>query len=255
MWKDFDDQCSIPADPEIIAEVLGKTKNFTQKFLAELQRNPLELFEEVQRNGELWYVSKRLRKEASKQRAYRESQAEKGRASAEKRANRGSTAVGTEAQPKSNPSSSSSSSTKGVANATVRSRVFERVFEYWKTTMNKPNARPIEKRRRAVYQRLKEGYSPDDIATAIRGCAASPHNMGQNDRHTEFNDLELICRDGTQIERFISLAGEYREKPVEACDECDRGIVYVETETGVNMLPCGCERGQQIKRQRERNEP
>ena len=62
------------------------------------------------------------------------------------------------------------------------------------------------KRDKAVKARLKEGYTVDQIKLAILGCSMTPHNMGQNDNNKKYNDLELICRDGTNVERFAGNA-------------------------------------------------
>jgi hypothetical protein len=53
---------------------------------------------------------------------------------------------------------------------------------------------------------LKDGYSEDDIITAITSCAKSPYHMGQNDNGTIYDDLTLICRNGEKLEGFINNA-------------------------------------------------
>jgi hypothetical protein len=78
----------------------------------------------------------------------------------------------------------------------------ERIFEHWRRVMDHPQARLNAKRRRAVEARLREGYSEQRIIQAIDGCALTPHNMGENERHQRYDDLELICRDGPHVERF-----------------------------------------------------
>ena len=81
-----------------------------------------------------------------------------------------------------------------------------RVFEYWKTILNHPNAKLTPERLKAISARLRDGYSMDDICAAIKGCSMSPHNMGQNDRQTVYDDIELICRDGKHVEQFMARA-------------------------------------------------
>jgi uncharacterized protein YdaU (DUF1376 family) len=77
------------------------------------------------------------------------------------------------------------------------------VFSHWKKVMGKNNSSKFNaKRKAAVKSRLKEGYTAEQIIQAIDGCAVTPHNMGQNDRGELFNDLELICRNGSNVERF-----------------------------------------------------
>ena len=77
------------------------------------------------------------------------------------------------------------------------------VFDYWLKVMGKNNQSKFNtKRKAAVKSRFKEGYTVEQIKQAIDGCANTPHNMGQNDRGELYNDLELICRNGSNVERF-----------------------------------------------------
>jgi uncharacterized protein YdaU (DUF1376 family) len=77
------------------------------------------------------------------------------------------------------------------------------VFNHWAKVMGKNNQSKFNaKRKGAVNSRFKEGYTVDQIKQAIDGCANTPHNMGQNDRGELYNDLELICRNGSNVERF-----------------------------------------------------
>jgi uncharacterized protein YdaU (DUF1376 family) len=108
MWVDSHNQCSIIDNNELLARAIGTTVEQWLELRAEIQCESDPIFEE--KSGCL--VSARLRLEASKQRKYRESQAEKGKRSAQQRFNRGSTAVQPEYQPEPNSSSSSSSSLK-----------------------------------------------------------------------------------------------------------------------------------------------
>ena len=85
----------------------------------------------------------------------------------------------------------------------------EKVFAHWKEVMNHPQAqlgKKDSKRYRAIASRLKEGYSADQLCSAINGCKNSPHHMGENDRHTVYDDIELICRDSAHVDKFIRLA-------------------------------------------------
>ena len=77
------------------------------------------------------------------------------------------------------------------------------IFDFWKTVMNKNNSSILNaKRISAIKARLKEGYSVDQICSAITGCANTPHNMGRNENSKLYNDIELICRTGVNVERF-----------------------------------------------------
>lgn len=95
------------------------------------------------------------------------------------------------------------------------------VFDYWVLVMHKkPTSVFNAKRKRAVQARLKEGYSVETLKAAIDGCRQSVFHMGQNDRGKLYNDLELICRDGTKVEGFLesnSGRGAFAS-PVDASD-------------------------------------
>ncbi len=113
----------------------------------------------------------------------------------------------------------STSSTEGPESPGARV-----VFEHWCAVMEKGDRAKFKgKRRRAVLARLKDGYSPEDLMAAVDGCAKTPHNMGQNDRGERYDDLELICRDETHVERFRANAtapprprGDPHKSPVRA---------------------------------------
>ncbi len=83
----------------------------------------------------------------------------------------------------------------------------DKVFEHWRTVMGK-NARTAfdDRRRKAVEKRLSDGYTVEDLCRAIDGCRRTPHNMGANDRKERFDDLELICRDASHVDRFRATA-------------------------------------------------
>lgn len=82
------------------------------------------------------------------------------------------------------------------------SELVREVFDYWQQVMEKPKAKLTSDRRAKVKARLAEGYTVADLKAAIDGCRATPHNMGDNDRRRPFNDLTLICRSGSHVERF-----------------------------------------------------
>ncbi len=80
------------------------------------------------------------------------------------------------------------------------------VFDYWRERLKHPQAIFTKDRKRAVESRLKDGYSPDRLKRAVDGCRASPFHQGQNDRNSVYDDLELICRNGKNVEWFIAKA-------------------------------------------------
>jgi len=76
------------------------------------------------------------------------------------------------------------------------------IFNYWKQVMGKQgNTLLSQKRKKKIEARLKE-YPIDEIKRAIDNCKLSPHHQGQNDQGTVYDDIELICRNPENIERF-----------------------------------------------------
>lgn len=82
----------------------------------------------------------------------------------------------------------------------------EKVFGYWQEVMQHPHAKLDLKREKTIRARFADGYSPEDLCLAVDGCKRDPFSMGENDRHTVFDDIELICRDGSHVDKFIKLA-------------------------------------------------
>ena len=86
------------------------------------------------------------------------------------------------------------------------------VFNFWQTVMNHPRARLDPKRKKTIQKAIEWGYSSDDLKTAIHGCSLTPHNMGKNDRSERYDGLELILRNGDQIDRFMANSSKPPEK-------------------------------------------
>ena len=79
------------------------------------------------------------------------------------------------------------------------------IFAYWQVTLSHPKSLLDKKRRGAIVARLQEGYSVERIKQAIDGIKTSTHHMGQNNHHTIYDDIELICRSGANVDRFAEL--------------------------------------------------
>jgi hypothetical protein len=82
------------------------------------------------------------------------------------------------------------------------------VFRYWVERMGKSASHTLftDERVVKVRERLLQGYTVDVLRKAIDGCALSPHHQGKNGTQTVYDDLELICRDGAHVERFVDIA-------------------------------------------------
>lgn len=81
------------------------------------------------------------------------------------------------------------------------------VFDHWQQVMDKPRALFTEDRRRKVRARLREGYTVEQLKAAVDGCRRSAFHMGRNDRRVRYDDLQLICRSGSHVERFAAEPG------------------------------------------------
>lgn len=82
-----------------------------------------------------------------------------------------------------------------------------RVFEHWRTVHRHPHSQLDEKRRRTIRKAL-EHYPEADLCQSISGYRNSPHHMGQNDRATVYDDLELLLRDSKHIDAGLKLYAE-----------------------------------------------
>jgi uncharacterized protein YdaU (DUF1376 family) len=82
------------------------------------------------------------------------------------------------------------------------------VFDHWRSRMNHPKAQLDRKRSDLIGKAIGLGYTPEDLMTAIDGCARSEWHMGMNDRGTVFDDIGLILRDAGKIDQFIKLASQ-----------------------------------------------
>jgi hypothetical protein len=69
--------------------------------------------------------------------------------------------------------------------------------------MGHPQAQLDAKRRKVIKHALASGYSVAQLLDAIRGCAQTPHNLGENEQGQRYDGLHIILRNADQIDRFI----------------------------------------------------
>lgn len=74
------------------------------------------------------------------------------------------------------------------------------LFRYWQRECEHPTAKPTSERLTKVMARLREGYSAAEIRKAVDGAK---HGAFE-DNGKRFDDIELICRNGTKLEDFIA---------------------------------------------------
>jgi hypothetical protein len=104
-----------------------------------------------------------------------------------------------------------------------------KVFDFWVVTFNKElGAKFGPASRKAVEERLTHGYTFEDLERAILGCSITPHNVGEDNHGTQYDDLELICRNETTVEQFIANWENHTTKlrevahPSAESDLCDK---------------------------------
>jgi hypothetical protein len=80
--------------------------------------------------------------------------------------------------------------------------VVQQVFDAWKGATGRNGRTAFTGRRRALLSRWQSVYPPEILLAAAVGVRWSPHHMGDNDRGTKYDSLELIFRDEKHIELF-----------------------------------------------------
>lgn len=90
------------------------------------------------------------------------------------------------------------------------------VHDHWVSVMGKRATETIRPERRTkILARLREGFSVEQLKHAIDGCKASPFHSGKNDKGTVYNDIGLICRNGSKVEAFLDLYAQHVLPPEE----------------------------------------
>lgn len=81
------------------------------------------------------------------------------------------------------------------------------VFSVWLEATGKDQERTkLDKKRRARIEWALKSYPKADVLDAVVGWRNSPFHSGRNDRGATWNELTLLLRDSTQLERFRDLA-------------------------------------------------
>lgn len=75
------------------------------------------------------------------------------------------------------------------------------LFRYWQAHCDHGQAKPTPERLTAIAARLRDGYTPAEIRKAIDGAK---HAAFVADGGRRFDDLTLICRNGSKLEDFIA---------------------------------------------------
>ena len=92
----------------------------------------------------------------------------------------------------------------------------KRVFDHWVATHRTPLRGPqpvLSDKRRSKIIRAIADHGVEVCLQAISGCAMSEWHMGDNPRRKRYDDLELILRDASHIERFATIYMEGDNDP------------------------------------------
>lgn len=79
------------------------------------------------------------------------------------------------------------------------------VFSHWQTVHGHHDSKLSEKRKTIIVRALID-YSVEQLCESISGYKHSPHHMGQNDRNTVYDSIELILRDAAKIDAGLAFA-------------------------------------------------
>jgi len=120
------------------------------------------------------------------------------------------------------------------------------IFKHWQKLLKHPRAQLDADRVKLIKKWLDTGYTADDLKQAITGCSRTPHNQGKNDRQTRYDALELIMRNGGNIDRFMANGhtdGHIRPVEVRKCNYpgCTDPV------HGPAFGQCGLHMGEQFK--------
>lgn len=105
----------------------------------------------------------------------------------------------------------------------------ERVFARWRELYEHPKAVLTSKRRRLIREAIRS-YGVDDVMACIEGYQYSKHHMGDNDRNTVYDSIELFLRDAKHIDAGLAFG---RKKNVKAAGRDWQDVVRLADTLGI----------------------
>lgn len=226
---------SVPSDSRILARLAGVTPDVWSRIENSVMQSWTLCDDDRFYHPVVAEKALAADEQREKTRAYSEMQAAKGRASAAARAN--SHAITKTIHATTSTSLPANPPLKGAAaspeiqislpeievsmpvvvaadkkpTTAKNSSVVEEIFEHWKTVMQSKRAVFTPDRARIIKAMLKF-YEPESLKLAIDGCRMSEFHMGQNDRKSVHNGIDLIFRNSGNVEKFIAIATRENEK-------------------------------------------
>jgi hypothetical protein len=94
---------------------------------------------------------------------------------------------------------------KSIIDETIAPHLVQEVFDLWVELHRNGTRgrRPVlDANRRKLIIKALHNYGREACLNAIRGCSVSPFHQGENARGKKYDDIELILRDATKIEKF-----------------------------------------------------
>lgn len=102
-----------------------------------------------------------------------------------------------------------------------------RVFDAWvegraelaRRTARRVGTVSLDSKRMNLIKRALSDYPIDEVLDAVRGWLNSPYHCGRNDQRKVYNDLDLLLRDASHIERFRDYHRDDPSTPIRPADE------------------------------------
>ena len=102
------------------------------------------------------------------------------------------------------------------------------VFGHWQKVFEHPRARLDGKREALIRRRLRE-YDAATLCRVIDGYARDPFTLGENDRATKYDDIELLLRDAKHVEKGLGFL-EHGAAVSAAADPWEEGLARYEAQ-------------------------
>lgn len=148
------------------------------------------------------------------------------------------------------PTAATVADARKAAEQAAERETVRRVFRHWQSALDHPNAKATPERIAKIRSRLRDGYTEADMVAAIDGCAGSKFHRGENESGTKYDDLTLILRNGSTLEKFRdkapdgsaeSYAESIRERSPEEVER-ERQIASLEREAKAALKAKNVER-------------
>lgn len=101
---------------------------------------------------------------------------------------------------------------KSISLASTTKNPVNEVFRHWLKATGRDDGRTklTSGRRAKIKTRLGEGYTIEELCSAVDGCLANPWNQGENPRNKRYDSVDLIFRNGEKVEGYMEDAGKGR---------------------------------------------